>query len=89
MTTEPEPRSARRRPRPPVIDPTANVLQLVNAAMKRQDDLRRASDRQQKALDKQERRHRRETRELEAKYRDAQQSAESRRLDALLSDLFV
>lgn len=70
---------------PAVVDPTANVLQLVEAAMQRQDDLRGESNRRQSDLDKQERRHRLELRDLESKYRDAQQAAESRRLDALLA----
>jgi hypothetical protein len=71
--------------RPPVVDPTANVLQLVAAAMTRQDDLRNAEARRQDDLIELEREHRKEIRELEAKYRDAQSTAESRRLDALLS----
>lgn len=59
---------------PPLADPTANVLSLVDAAIKRLDDL---SDN--------ERRHRTELREIDAKYRDAQLAAEARRLDALLA----
>lgn len=66
---------------PPIIDPTANVLSLVGAAMKRQDDLR-ASD--AKFTD--------EIRKIEQRYEDKLNAlqdklaqAESRRLDAVLA----
>lgn len=69
----------------PIVDPTANVLQLVAAAMVRQDDLRIAEARRQDDLSLMEREHRKELREMESRFRDAQQVAESRRLDALLA----
>lgn len=45
MATEPKPRS----PQTPVIDPTENVIALTEAANRRQDDLRAASERFQAA----------------------------------------
>lgn len=68
---------------PPVVDPTENVLQLVAASMKRQDDLREMESKHRDAMAALEREHRTEVRELETKYRDAQLAAEARRLDAL------
>lgn len=56
----------------PVIDPTKNVLNLVEAAMKRQDDLRDA-----------ETRHMREIAELRAGYETELRKAESARIDAI------
>jgi cobalamin biosynthesis Mg chelatase CobN len=56
----------------PVIDPTANVLALVSAAIKRQDDLR-----------EQESRHVREVLKVRAAYDKELRLAESARLDAI------
>ena len=56
----------------PVIDPTQNVLDLVEAAIKRQDDLRNA-----------ESRHMREISELRAQYDRELREAESARIDAI------
>lgn len=67
---------------PPIIDPTANVLQLVEASMKRQDDLRAAESKRQDDLAELERRHRAEVRELETKFRDSERAAEKARIDA-------
>ncbi len=75
--------------RPPIIDPTANVLSLVAAEGRRLDEQRMASDklnevrdRHQNDLTDLERRHRLELRELETKFRDAERSAEKARIDA-------
>jgi hypothetical protein len=67
-------------------DPTANVLREVQQTATRLDDLREAADRRQGALTKQERRHRKEIRSLETKYRDSQYAAEKNRIDAQLAD---
>jgi hypothetical protein len=56
----------------PVIDPTQNVLDLVTAAIKRQDDLREA-----------ESRHMREIAELRSKYDKELRESESARIDAI------
>jgi hypothetical protein len=56
----------------PVIDPTANVLLLVAAAMKRQDDLREAADM-----------HVREMADLRAHYDGLLRQAETDRIDAI------
>jgi hypothetical protein len=56
----------------PVIDPTANVLQLVEAAIKRQDDLRDS-----------EAKHLREILSLQATFAEQFRHAESARLDAI------
>jgi hypothetical protein len=80
---------------PPVIDPTKNVLQLVEASMQRQDDLREAEERRQTDLREAESRHRdaisalrdRLSREIRDAERDGQRElalAESRRIDALI-----
>jgi len=55
-----------------VIDPTQNVLDLVQAAIQRQDDLREA-----------ERRHNRELAELRWKYDGELRKAETARIDAI------
>jgi hypothetical protein len=57
-----------------VIDPTANVLQLVEAAITRQDDLRAAEGRRIDAL-----------MDLRAEYEDRLRTAESARIDAIRS----
>jgi hypothetical protein len=56
----------------PVVDPTANVLQLVEAAIKRQDDLREAADR-----------HVHQIAELRARYDEKLRLAETARIDAI------
>lgn len=56
----------------PVIDPTKNVLQLVEAAIRRQDDLRKL-----------EARGLRREAEMRAKYEDRLSQAESARIDAI------
>jgi len=82
--------------RPPIIDPTANVLQLVEAAMTRQDDLRAAEARHRDALAllrsemgheirQIEKQAQRDLAKAESGRIDALSQAESRRIDALLS----
>lgn len=56
----------------PVIDPTQNVLDLVAAAIQRQDDLRELSDR-----------HLREILHLRTDYQEQLRKAESSRIDAI------
>jgi len=56
----------------PVVDPTANVLDLVRAAIQRQDDLRAA-----------ESRHVREIAQLRAEYAAELRRAETDRIDAI------
>jgi len=56
----------------PVIDPTKNVLDLVAAAISRQDDLRRAADQ-----------HVREIANLRAEYDAQLRTAETARIDAI------
>jgi len=56
----------------PVLDPTKNVLDLVDAAIKRQDDLRAA-----------ESRHVREVASLRAEYQAELRQAETARLNAI------
>jgi hypothetical protein len=55
-----------------VIDPTKNVLDLVSAAIKRQDDLRNL-----------ESKHTRDTAQLRANYDEKLRKAESARIDAI------
>lgn len=56
----------------PVVDPTANVLNLVEAAIKRQDDLREM-----------ESKHVREINDLRAAFGEKLRNAESARIDAI------
>ncbi len=56
----------------PVVDPTKNVLDLVLAAVQRQDDLREA-----------ESRHVRELSTLRAEYQEALRNAETERINAI------
>jgi hypothetical protein len=56
----------------PVVDPTQNVLDLVGAAIKRQDDLRES-----------ESRHLREVADLRAHYLSELRTAETARIDAI------
>lgn len=67
----------------PVIDPTANVLQLVEAAIQRQDDLRAAEFKRQDDLRVAESRHLREIAELRAKFGGEIRAAEAARIDAI------
>lgn len=56
----------------PVVDPTQNVLDLVNAAIERQDDLRDL-----------ESRHVREMIQLRGEFEDRLRDAETKRIDAI------
>lgn len=56
----------------PIIDPTKNVLDLVTAAMKRQDDLRDLADS-----------HVKEIADLRASYEEQLRRAETARIDAI------
>jgi hypothetical protein len=67
------------------IDPTANVLKLVEEAMRRQDDLRMAEARRRDDLFTQEQRHRSEMREQMATQLEARLTAEKERVNALLA----
>ena len=69
---------------PPLIDPTANVLQLVAAAMERQDDLRLAESRHRDAISVLRDKLSREIREAERNGQRDLALAESRRIDALI-----
>ncbi len=64
---------------PPVIDPTKNVIELVLASNKRQDDLRAAQDR----LIAAELGHLQEVGNLRAEHARQLQDAESKRIDAI------
>ena len=68
-----------------IIDPTANVLALVSAAMTRQDDLRIAEIRRQDDLNRMRDEYETKLRSAEARRIDAVAAAEARRLDALLA----
>jgi len=74
-----------KAPSIPLIDPTANVLSLVAAAMQRQDDLRQAELKRLDDLRTLEREFNEKLSQAEAKRIDAQSLAESRRIDALLA----
>jgi hypothetical protein len=63
----------------PVIDPTENVLSLVEAAIRRQDDLRAAEAR----LHRSEVQHLKEIAELERKHATEIRQAETNRIDAI------
>jgi hypothetical protein len=67
-----------------IIDPTANVLGLVAAETKRQDDLRAAEFRRQDDLRIQDARFRDKLAEERARTEQDAKDAESRRIDALL-----
>jgi len=69
----------------PTIDPTANVLNLVEAAIQRQDDLRNLTERYAKDLSDLRERYQEKLAEAESKRVDANALAESRRIDALLA----
>jgi hypothetical protein len=72
-----------KAPEIPLIDPTANVLSLVGAAMLRQDDLRKAESKRINDLRKAAGKHSREVDTLREKAQRDLAAAESRRLDAL------
>ncbi len=74
----------RRLESPQVIDPTANVLQLVAAAMSRQDDLREAETKHRNAVSDLRDRLGKEIREAERNGQRDLALAESRRIDALI-----
>ena len=74
-----------RNARSQVIDPTANVLKLVEQAMLRQDDLRKAESARLDAIASSEKAHATTVRELESKYRDSAALAETRRVDAVIA----
>ena len=67
----------------PVRDPSPNVLDLVDAAMQRQDDLREAEFRRQDDLRVAEARHLREIAGLRAEYQAELREAETQRIDAI------
>jgi len=67
----------------PVLDPTKNVLDLVNAAIKRQDDLRLAEFRRQDDLRIQETEHRKEMEGLRWKYDTELRAKETERIDSI------
>jgi hypothetical protein len=60
------------REAPPYLDPTANVLQLVEAAMKRQDDLRQQQDK-----------HTQDLLNVHFNYIQRLSDAEAKRIDAM------
>jgi hypothetical protein len=63
----------------PVLDPTKNVLDLVEAAVVRLNDLRTADKEHRRELDEERREHRLEVRGLQKDLRDA----ETARIDAI------
>jgi len=67
----------------PVVDPTKNVLDLVDSAMRRQDDLRAAEGLRQDDLRQMEYRHVREIASLRAEYQAELRMAETARIDAI------
>jgi len=69
---------------PKPVDPTANVLALVAAETKRQDDLRMSEFKRQDDLNAQERRHRAEIREQMNTQLESRLVAEKDRVNALL-----
>lgn len=66
-----------------VIDPTANVLSLVEAAVKRLDDLRTADTRRQDDLRKQAEKHAAEVLRLTSAFQEQLREAEAKRIDAI------
>jgi len=67
----------------PVIDPTANVISLTEAAVKRLDDLRDAESRRVNELREAESRRIDEQAALRAEYADKLAVAEAKRIDAI------
>ena len=70
---------------PAPVDPTANVLALVAAAMQRQDDLRHAEAKRRDDLFTVEQRHRAEMREQMSTQLESRLNAEKERVNALLA----
>jgi hypothetical protein len=70
---------------PAPIDPTANVLKLVEQAMLRQDDLRMAESRRIDDLVKQDMYYREKLRLIEQEHMSARFGTESRRVDAVIA----
>jgi hypothetical protein len=66
-----------------VVDPTKNVLDLVSAAMQRQDDLRSIEFKRQDDLREAESRHVREIAEVRSHYTAELRKAETARIDAI------
>ena len=66
-----------------VTDPTKNVLDLVEASIKRLDDLRLASDKRQDDISVIVARHRKEVSEVRMAYEEKLRKAESARIDAI------
>jgi hypothetical protein len=66
-----------------VLDPTKNVLDLVEAAIKRQDDLRGESDKHQEQMAALRHSHQDQLASLRAEYDDKLRKAESERIDAI------
>jgi hypothetical protein len=67
----------------PVVDPTQNVLDLVEAAIRRQDDLREMESRHSRELAKVRHKYEGELRAAEATRIDARRVSESKRIDAI------
>jgi hypothetical protein len=67
----------------PLIDPTANVLSLVAAAIQRQDDLRAAEFKRMDDLREQSEKCQHEVRAVELQAQKDLASAESKRIDAI------
>jgi sulfite reductase alpha subunit-like flavoprotein len=67
----------------PVIDPTQNVLDLVRAAIQRQDDLRDMADKHSKEVRDLGDRHTREIVAIRAEFGEKLREAESKRIDAI------
>ncbi len=67
----------------PVIDPTANVIQLVINAVNRLDDLRKSDTKRLEDLQVSELRHISEIMKLRAEYQEKLAVAESKRIDAI------
>lgn len=66
-----------------VIDPTANVIALTEAAVSRLDDLMAAEMRRQDDLRAMTARHDEQTRKLERDYQEKLRDAEAKRIDAI------
>jgi hypothetical protein len=67
----------------PVVDPTQNVLDLVNAAIKRQDDLREMQARYVARIGEMREEHATYIAELRALYQKELREAETARIDAI------
>ena len=67
----------------PVIDPTANVLSLVEAAVKRLDDMLSAETRRQNDLREQSEKYAADTARLVMEFQEKLREAEAKRIDAM------